>query len=243
MRKLIIATAAVAAFTVGSAGAADLPRKASPAPCQCSCDAAKFQGFHIGISGGGAKHVANRNDLDGFLTDNSGWVMEKWGWIGGGQFGYDWTTCHTVWGFEIDGSWGSVRNTLINNGDADEFVRTRLDAFVTARIRTGLVMDNLMMYFTGGVAAARFRTTWEDLNAGGSPLDVVTFSEWRWGWVAGFGTEWAWAGRWSFKSEVLYANFTDRDHSFVFPSFGQATFKHSDAVWITRIALNYRFGG
>jgi outer membrane immunogenic protein len=118
-----------------------------------------------------------------------------------------------------------------------------MDSFFTARVRSGMAWDNMLFYFTGGFAAARFRTTYEDFNGGATPFDSVEFKEWRWGWVAGFGTEWAWTPNLTIKSEVLYANFADRERGFNFVAFGPAQFTHNDAVWVSRVGLNYRFGG
>ena len=246
MKKLFLATTAIVGLAAaGSAVAADLPVKARPAPCNCACDAAQFDGWYIGISGGGAKHIANRTDLDGFLNTEATYVSEKWGGIVGGTLGYNWAKCRTVWGIEIDGSWVGVSRTTTfdpNGGPAaSETLTNRLDAILTARLRTGVALDNMLLYVTGGFAAARFRTTWEDLNGGGTPFDTVEIKEWRWGWVAGFGTEWAWSPNLTIKSEVLYANFADRDHTVTFPGFGPASFTHSDAVWISRIGVNYKF--
>ena len=244
MKKHIVTSVLFAAFAAGSAVAADMPAKAPPAPCACTCDAAQFGGGYIGVSGGGVKHVANRTDRDEFLVDASTYVTEKWGGIVGGTLGYNWARCHTLWGIEIDGSWASVNNTLTlhPNSAFNQSLTNRLDAFLTARVRSGVAWDNVLLYLTGGVAAARFRTTWQDFNNGLTPFDSVEFNEWRWGWVAGFGSEWAWTPNLTIKSEVLYANFTDRDHSFRFASFGPATFKHSDSVWISRIGINYKWG-
>lgn len=243
MKTHLLATA-IFALAGTYAGAADLPVKAAPAPCNCTCDAAQFGGWYIGISGGAAKHIANRTDQNAFLIDNAGFTTEKWGGIVGGTLGWNIARCRTVWGIEIDGSWASVSKTLtLDPGTADpEQIRNRMDAFLTARLRTGVALDNMLLYVTGGLAAARFRTTWEDFNAGATPLDTVTFSEWRLGWVAGFGVEWTWVSNWTFKSEVLYANFADRERTHTFPAFGAATFTHSDEVWIARVGLNYKFG-
>jgi len=246
MKKLLLATTAISALAATSAVAADMAVKARPvAPCNCTCDAAQFDGFYIGISGGGVKHVANRTDQDEFLVDASTYVTEKWGGIVGGTLGYNWARCHTLWGFEIDGSWAGVKQTLTlhPNSVFNQSVESRMNSFFTARVRSGIAWDNMLVYLTGGLAGARFRTTWADFNNGLTPLDGVEFTETRWGWVAGFGTEWAWTPNLTFKSEVLYANFADRSASFNFPSFGPATFTHSDAVWVTRVGLNYRFGG
>jgi len=240
MKKFLIATASLSVLAIGAAEAADLPRKAaSPVVAARPCAAQQFQGFYIGVSGGGVYHEGHRNDTDGFLTDNSGWTKNKWGGIAGGQAGYNWTTCNTLWGVEIDGSWVGVKNTLRDNPnvDPDNFVESKMNAFATARLRTGLVLDNLLLYVTGGFAAAHLKTTWSN-----SPANSAEFKEWRYGWTAGFGTEWKWTPNWSIKSEVLYASFADRDRT---ATIGGTpfTFRHSDSVWVSRIGLNYSWGG
>jgi outer membrane immunogenic protein len=244
MRKLLLATTTFVAMTAGSGSAADLPAKARPAPCQCTCDAAQWGGGYIGISGGGIKQIAHRQDLDGFMQEEAGYTTDKWGGLVGLTLGYNFASCRTIWGFEIDGSWASVDKTLTIDANAgannQETLENRMNGFFTARLRAGVALDNLFLYVTGGVAAARFRTVYTDFNP---PVQTVEFSELRWGWVTGIGTEWAWTPNLSIKSEFLYANFADRDHSFNFPNFGPALFNHSDEVWVTRIGLNYRWGG
>lgn len=241
MKKLLLTTFAIAALTAGSASAADIAVKSAVARGPAfACAAHQFQGINIGIHGGSVYHDARRNDLDGFLTDNAGWTQQRWGGHFGGQLGYNFTTCSTVWGVEIDGSWVfGTRNFLADNPNGGDTggITTRTDALVTARVRSGLALDSLLLYVTGGFAAANFRTTWADLPATGS----VEFREWRWGWTAGFGTEWAWTRNISLKSEVLYLGFTDRDRS---ATFGATTyrFRHNDGVWVSRIGLNYRWG-
>ena len=77
--------------------------------------------------------------------------------------------------------------------------------FGTVRARTGVVVDNLLLYVTGGFAYARFNnvlTVFED-----APATAVAFanSRTRWGWTAGVGTEWAFAPNWSLKSGSINA--------------------------------------
>lgn len=245
MKKLLLVTTAIVGLGTTYASAADMPAKVAPAPCNCTCDAAQFGGWYLGVSGGGAKHIANRTDQDGFLNTEAGYTTDNWGGLIGGTLGYNFVKCRTMWGIEVDGSWASVNKTMTFDPNspvaAQETLTNRLDAILTARLRGGVALDNLLLYVTGGLAAARFRTTYTDFNGGATPFDTVTFSEWRWGWTAGFGTEWAWTPNLTLKSEVLYANFADREHSYAFPGFGPATFTHSDAVWISRVGLNYRF--
>jgi outer membrane immunogenic protein len=140
---------------------------------------------------------------------------------------------------EIDGSWSNTKVTtfLIPESD-DGRITSRLNALVTGRVRAGAALDNLLLYVTGGVAAARINTTWVD-------EDEAQIKEWRWGWVAGFGTEWAFTDRISLRSEVLYVDFVDRQHRVPFssPDGNFANFTHSDSAWIARVGLNVKFGG
>src|SRR3989442_357243 len=76
---------------------------------------------------------------------------------------------------------------------------------------------------TGGAAAGHFKTTYASQFLGfpgffvsPGPLNSATNDEWRWGLVAGFGTEWAWTDRISIRSEVLYVDFVDRSKRFLF---------------------------
>jgi outer membrane immunogenic protein len=254
MKRLLLATTSLLGLAASPALAADMAVKARPMPCACECYAKQFDGWYVGVSGGGAKHIANRTDQDDFLPFGTGTrVLEKWGGIVGGQIGVNWAKCNTIWGFEVDGSWAWARNTLrLVPNDAppgfDFELRTRFDSIFTARVRTGIAADNLLLYITGGLAAARFRTEYFAQIPGVDGFTTsANISEWRWGWVAGFGTEWAWSPNVSIKSEVLYANFADRerteqiqvDPGIFFPS----SFTHSDAVWISRVGLNYRWGG
>src|SRR5262249_29822157 len=132
-----------------------------------ACAGAQWQGGYIGVHGGGVNYTANRTDLDEFLEDASGYVQKTWGGVVGGHIGYNWTGCNTVWGVEVDGSWVSAkRTTHIEAGDtnAGELLTSRLDALVSARLRTGLALDNVFLYVTGGIAGARIRTTWNDAD-------------------------------------------------------------------------------
>jgi outer membrane immunogenic protein len=252
MKKLLLATAAIAMLSAGApAIAADMAVKAvRPLPPPCA--AAKFSGGYIGINGGGVNWQANRTDQDEVLVDTATYVQKKWGGVIGGQIGYNWTTCNTLWGVELDGDWSSAKVTtqLIPNASPllNLNIHSRFDGLVTARTRTGVVLDNLLIYVTGGVAAGHFRTTYTNQFAGIAGavpgfLFQADFNQWRWGWVAGFGTEWAWTDRVSLRSEVLYVDFPDRERRFLFaPPATFANFTESDSMWITRVGINVKLG-
>src|SRR5712692_7387875 len=187
MKKLILAAAAVM-VVASSASAADMAVKYRPEVKRCAAD--WFRGGYIGINGGGVNYQANRTDSDDFLVGGSAtYVQKKWGYVVGGQIGYNWTTCNTLWGIEIDGDWGRADVTTFAFPNAPGFnlnVNSRFDGLVTGRARTGIVLDSLLLYVTGGVAAVHSRTTWTrgaPFGPGGTPLlSQVEFQDWRWGW-------------------------------------------------------------
>jgi outer membrane immunogenic protein len=249
MKKLLLATTAIVMLSAGApAIAADMAVKAvRPLPPPCA--AARFSGGYIGVNAGFVNWTANRTDQDEVLVDTATYVQKKWGGLIGGQIGYNFTTCNTLWGIELDGDWSrtNVSTQLIPNAPFFNInITSRFDGLVTARTRAGIVMDNLLIYVTGGLAAGHFRTTY--LSAFNIPGVIAVnnqadSSQWRWGFVAGFGTEWAWSDSVSIRSEVLYVDFADREQRFLFAAPATfANFTESDSMWITRIGLNWRFG-
>jgi outer membrane immunogenic protein len=249
MNKLFVAAIAIAALAGNAAIAADvsLPYKAAP-----GCTGNWNQGAYIGINGGGVNWTANRTDLDAALGEVATYVQKGWGGVIGGQAGYNWTTCHTFWGIEIDGDWSGTKitTTLLPNAVPPALpvsISSRFDGLVTGRIRSGVVLDNLALFLTGGVAIGHFNTTWSDPNipvppAAPPPPFLTSISEWRVGWVAGFGTEWKWTQNVSIRSEVLYVDFVDRTTRVATPAPG-FSFTHSDSLWIARLGVNLKFGG
>jgi outer membrane immunogenic protein len=245
-----IAAAALAATSL-AAQAADRAVPVYKAPPPRACAAERWQGTYAGAHAGSVYWTANRTDQDEVLVDTASYVQKKWGGALGGQIGYNWNTCNTVWGLELDGAWVSANVTtqLIPNAPLFNInINSRFDALLTARARTGIAVDNLLLYVTGGLAAGHFRTTYTNQFLGvpgvvAGTINQADSNQWRWGLAAGFGTEWAWTDRLSIKSEVIYVDFMDRSNRFLFgPPATFATFTESDSAWITRLGLNYKFG-
>jgi outer membrane immunogenic protein len=244
------------ALTTASGGAlaADMPVKAAPVAVQrCAVD--QFKGGYIGINGGAVNWTSNRTDQDEVLVDAATYVQKGWAGMVGGQFGYNGGSCNTIWGIEVDGDWISGRNNtqlIPNNGPpplVNLNIASRWDAIVTARGRAGVVIDNMLLYVTGGVAAGHFKTTYTNQFfgiAGVVPafLFQATNDQWRYGLVAGVGAERAMGNNWTVRSEVLYVDFIESSHRVLFaPPATFASFKESDSAWIARVGVNYRFGG
>ena len=246
----------IVALTTASGGAlaADMPMKAAPMAVQ-RCAADQFKGGYIGVNGGAVNWTSNRTDQDQVLVDAATYVQKDWAGMVGGQFGWNGGTCNTIYGFEVDGDWISGRNNtqLLPNAQGINInIASRWDAIVTARGRAGLVIDNMLLYITGGVAAGHFKTAYTNQffpipNVFPGFVNTWNTDQWRYGLVAGVGAEWAFGGNWTLRSEVLYVDFIESSHnvlSVAVPGPGfLAGFKESDSAWIGRVGLNYRFGG
>ena len=123
---------------------------------------------------------------------------------------------------------------------------SRLDWYASARARTGLIVDNLLLYVTGGIAYANLSHTFTVTDDGSTPpLERFSADRGRWGGVIGVGTEWAWSPNWSIKSEFLYYRFQQETTSGISPngSPDPVHFDNNDSMWVSRIGLNYRWGG
>ena len=151
---------------------------------------------------------------------------------------------------EVDGNWLSNKDTtqLIPNATLFNInIQSRFDALVTARLRGGIVVDDIYIYLTGGLAGGHFKTQYTNqfLGIAGVIPGVINsaqFNDWRLGWVGGIGAEWRWTPQWSLKGELLYVDFPDRTHNVLFaPPAGNASFVESDSAWIARIGVNYKF--
>jgi outer membrane immunogenic protein len=198
MKRRVLATAAVLACTA-SAGAADLPVKAAPAPAP----AYSWTGCHAGINGGGlwgyvrgaeyfpaATGPGGPSDPAAFTFDN---VQNPSGSaIGGGQVGCDYQTGYGVFGIEGDGDWQRFSQTVGVGSvvPGDQFTATS-HWQASLRARAGYASDRVLIYATGGV-------TWTDLTLdtsfapfGGLPGALATDKETLTGWTAGAGMEYA----------------------------------------------------
>ena len=260
MKKLFLATtAAIVVMAAGPAGAADMALKA-PRAMAPAC--AQFGGFYLGGHGGWGHYRHDHSDrgnlvqtIDDNLPTNAS--QSDSNGLGGVQIGRNWQRNCTVFGIEADWSWSGLRaQETYFDGDAGTqdtlTVSSKLRWFGTVRTRAGIVVDNVLLYVTGGFAYANFNRDYTIVED--APLTTFTFSSsnTRWGWTAGFGTEWAWSGNWSIKSEVLYMRFVGGDAGFTGTTFNTVnfgvpgrgySFGSDDDVWVARIGLNYRWGG
>jgi outer membrane immunogenic protein len=219
MRKVLLSLAATASLMLGATGASADGMPGGGGGMKDFACVPVFQGFYVGGQGGYAQYTAHQNDLDGFFRDNSGWTATQNKFTGGVQVGYNFQrSCGTLFGVEADWSWANLDATILDNPNGG-----------------GLVIDNLLLYATGGLALASIEFKGTDT------FTPFSFSDTRWGWTAGFGTELALSRNLSFKSEIVYMNFDDKNYTVFTNGGGRFAFKIDDSIWVGRVGLNYRF--
>jgi outer membrane immunogenic protein len=234
-----------------------MPLKASPV-ARAGC--AQFGGFYVGAQAGVANYSNSFNDVDSFGRNQIDLFLQDSvsqtgrGALAGAQAGYNWQSGCTVFGIESDWAWTSAKaTTVLSDGGnfppetTDHITPTsKLRWFGTTRIRTGVVVDNLLLYVTGGLAYANFKRDALFFNDNGPVQETFSSSKTRLGWTAGVGTEWAINHNWSLKTEALYMQFEKDQTTYTSQFLSEGTqfrLKNEDSVWVGRIGLNYRFGG
>jgi outer membrane immunogenic protein len=258
MKKLLLMAAAIAALAAGPAGAADL-RKAPAAPPPPPPPCAQFGGFYVGGNVGWGYGDHTFRSLDSFTAFQGDIIgptevsRSVSGWEAGIQGGYNWQSRCTLFGIEADYQWTDIDHDFVRTGPFGRLTvagSVSLESFGTIRARTGVIVDNVLLYVTGGFAYANTERTvaliWNPNQARNQ--GPFTDEKTRWGWTMGFGTEWQFAPNWSFKSEVLYARFETEESTRTCGVLlcGVPTdlrFEHDSSAWVTRIGINYIFGG
>src|SRR5205807_4658570 len=98
---------ALASSGAGAAVSSVLTKAASPPPV---CTTNWYQGWYVGLNFGAGGYTAYRTDQDAQLATVPATYAQKQSGLfgGGGQVGYNWTTCNGLFGIVIDGGAGSM---------------------------------------------------------------------------------------------------------------------------------------
>jgi outer membrane immunogenic protein len=258
MKKFLLSTVALVALGASASGA-DLAPRYTKAPTLVD-PAYNWTGFYVGLHAGAA---SSDGDLTTEFTDNLSFneqftnTFRKTGFIGGGQIGYNYQSGMSVFGFEADASSLNVKSSFSGfdpffsgeGGPATATLSSSVDWLVTARARAGIAATPaLLLYVTGGLAIAGVNVSYRNnATAPGVLLsNSLSVDETRYGWTAGFGTEYALGGNWSVKAEYLRVMLGDTTVNVpVNPAVTDATgsIKVSQNIDLIRAGLNYKFGG
>ena len=213
---------------------------------------ARWQGLYAGANAGAAIAFNPSSSLlnaGNFIEAQERYNLSPQGFIGGGQFGYNWQTGSLVLGLETDIQGSLQRNggacllnceqgALILNQDQ------RMDWLGTTRARLGYAAGSSLFYATGGLAYGNLQTHVSEVFPSTSPVNA-TFAHTLTGYAAGAGIESAFGmfgPHWSAKTEYLYVDLgsvTDRY------GIGVITIDHALTTHVSehifRAGLNYHF--
>jgi outer membrane immunogenic protein len=241
MKKLSLGSVVIILLVAGSAMATDPP----PAVY-------RWTGFYLGGHGGYAWTEKTWRDPAG--TELASYTSR--GFLGGVQGGYNWQTGPWVLGAEAQASWGKIRKGVIwINPDINPWIDPGTQPIVTKRIgttvdrlgavalRAGHAWDRSLVYGKGGVAWAH--DVYRVFNADTATETLIaTTSGTRWGWTAGAGYEYAFAGNWSARVEYDYLGLgTKRITVESVPGVTPPThqFDVRQNISAVNVGINYRF--
>jgi outer membrane immunogenic protein len=241
MKKMLLGFAATAALVAAApAFAADLPPAAAPVPYYKAPPVepiATWQGFYIGLEGGGGWGHTTQTDTTGFSSGR----YDVSGGLVGGTLGYNWQFNQVVFGLEGDGSWADINGSTSGGGfcgGGGGTCTAKLDALGTVRGRVGYAFGNVLPFVTGGLAIA-------DINGsegGGLNTAVGSGSSTVTGWTVGGGLEWMVVPHWSIKGEYLYTDFGHQNiFTDTFAGGGAASEQEKFNANIFRAGVNYHF--
>ncbi|MGY8680203.1 outer membrane beta-barrel protein [Bradyrhizobium sp. UFLA05-153] len=256
MRTTLAAAAALFATTVAGS-AADL------APVHTKAPAAVYSwtGFYIGGNLGGGVASSHFDDPDYY---SSSAAPTRGFFTGGAQIGYNYQFGRGLVGIEADVNGNSrFKGSVIGGYDTYALnVATKADVSGTIRARAGLVIDNALVYATGGAAWADVKQTGTELCnsmlgcSGGIAFGAPTgFTANRsgvlWGGVIGAGVEYALPNNWIVGAEYLHTVYQDRGANIVTAAgangcqgspAANCVIRDQLTTDVARVRLSYKFG-
>ncbi|MDB5572261.1 MAG: hypothetical protein JWN93_3444 [Hyphomicrobiales bacterium] len=142
--------------------------------------------------------------------------------------GYNWTFGQVVAGLEGDVEYGKASAHRFALGALSQ---TQIGFRSSARLRAGYAFDSVLLYVTGGAAAARVQRSVATAQA------VSTGESTRLGWTAGAGVEYALAENWSARAEYRFSAFGSQSAAWSGAGAHYALKDHS-----LRVGASYRVG-
>jgi outer membrane immunogenic protein len=213
MKKMLLLGIGLAAFAGGSAAAADMQLKAPAMPAPFS-----WTGWYVGVNGG-----VGFGDPKDFVLSETGGVpftgnfgtLSPQGWFMGGQFGYNLQAGGMVFGLEADmqGSYiggnipGTITPYLTAGNSISANLSTAVDWFSTVRARAGFLLDQWLLYVTGGAAFGGVRSSLTTSDTFGFN-SVAALDSTRFGYAVGMGGEYAFRPGWTAKIEYEFVSFS-----------------------------------
>ncbi len=235
IRKILLASVAVAAMT-GAAAAADLPSRKAPVAYAPVAMAYSWTGFYVGGQIGYAwgEHAGRVTTAGGTFLGNE--KVKSNGFLGGVHAGYNMQSGAFVYGLEADIEASNVRGSTALILSPGDFGKARIGTQGSIRGRLGFAADRALFYVTGGLAIADINT--KVIN--GAAVD--SFSNTRYGWTLGAGVEYALTNNWSVRGEYRYTDFGKQNNTLV-ASFAGIKVRDTVTDHAVRLGVSYKFGG
>ncbi len=256
MKRTLFA-GALAITVAGPAFAADLPAappaQAPAAYVPIAPPVYNWSGIYIGANAGGSWFSQSNSTFTWSLGGtSSGQSFNDSGFAAGGQLGANFQSGQFVFGIEGDADYLSnkasvtVGSDFSGPGTSNTHTYT-LDFLSTVRGRLGFAWDRALIYGTGGLAMADYQIQRTQNVAGLAPAgNSQTVSDFRIGWAAGAGVEYAFTDMVTARVEYLVAGLESTSNSYNFTAFGNGTVTQNSPtayVNIVRGGLNFKFGG
>ena len=254
-----LVAAAVLSCIVTGASAADMSMKAPQQPIY------QWTGCYAGLNlGGGASGTNFNSAVDpgmhllgadpGVVAGSGSGGHSGDGLLAGGQAGCNMQSGSLVYGLEGDFDYFHSDFSVINNSNtlSDGVTPFTLsqslttDYLATIRPRLGIAADRNLAYLTGGVAFTRVSYLESYIDGSVPPgSGSAAASKSLVGWVAGAGWEYAFAERWTFRAEYLYASFpTVNALGAITDAGGGANTLHGSSdltIQLARAGVNFKF--
>lgn len=252
--KRVLFAGAVALFAASPALAADLPEPAAPPPqapaTYAPPPAFNWGGIYIGLNGGGSWVSQGNSTFTYSATGatSSGQSFSNSGFLGGGQIGFNYQAGQAVFGLEADADYLSNKSTVtvtdFGGGNASHAYTT--DFLSTVRGRLGFAWDRALIYGTGGLAMAEYQVQRTQNTSGAGGLDVAgatqTVSNFRLGWAAGAGVEYAFTDSITGRVEYLVAGLESASDTYSFPAATSVNASSpTEYINMVRAGLNFKF--
>jgi outer membrane immunogenic protein len=252
MKRTLFA-GALAITVAGPAFAADLPAappaQAPAAYVPIAPPVYNWSGIYIGANAGGSWFSQSNSTFTWSLGGtSSGQSFNDSGFAAGGQLGANFQSGQFVFGIEGDADYlsnqASVSTATDFLGGATTHTYT-LDFLSTVRGRLGFAWDRALIYGTGGLAMADYQIQRTQNTAGLAAAGTSqTVSDFRIGWAAGAGVEYAFTDMVTARVEYLVAGLESATTTYNFGGNGTVTQNSPTAyVNIVRGGLNFKFGG
>jgi outer membrane immunogenic protein len=241
MKKFLIAAAGLVALAAPALAAdmAPAPRAYTKAPAPIVA-VWNWTGFYIGANAGGLWAHTSVTDVNGFAagaTPGTVTSLNRSGFLGGGQVGYNWQSGAFVFGLEGDGGWmGFGGQTLLTGTASNTMVGLRSVGYGDITGRIGFAFDRALLYVKGGYAVTGNAATFSTL----APF-TATLPSSNSGYTVGGGVEYKITQNWSAKVEYMHFDFGHTlNYSLVPPTF---LFNQNLRVDSVKFGINYLFGG